>query len=395
VGGKAQRPRGAPGQGAGARGRWAPAAPVAVRHSRPCTCVCGCCCRCRTAPRLAVDGATLPAVEPMLWPFPAGAACKLLSIAAAGYSVWCPPLPVCAAVSSAEQAATAPATAPAPTCSTASPLRRWHSEWMWCPSGTAARCWPAASSPPKRCRHAPLLPRCCLHPAPAGHQRGDDIPCTAPCAGIWLAAAWLGSEARGRRPVGCARCAAAAHHPAAPPTCVQALEGSISAALVTPDLRHAGTFRASFLVVAALPHPANNLGNLQRSRWVPGGSTLDIGWVLHAVRGLVAVVGGPSLGGRASGSSGAAEQSGCVLCVLPALGLALPSHALLPCLAAVPSCCRPLKLARSPACPYLLARPAATAVPAHQRCMGTRCGRTRCCRSTRRQSTMLSSSSLT
>lgn len=58
---------------------------------------------------------------------------------------------------------------------------------------------------------------------------------------------------------------------------LQALEGSISAALVTPDLRHAGTFRASFLVVSALPHPANNLGNLQRTRWVPGGSTLDIG----------------------------------------------------------------------------------------------------------------------
>ena len=58
---------------------------------------------------------------------------------------------------------------------------------------------------------------------------------------------------------------------------LQALEGNISAALVTPDLRHAGTFRASFLVVAALPHPGNHLGNLQRARWVPGGDTLDIG----------------------------------------------------------------------------------------------------------------------
>jgi hypothetical protein len=58
---------------------------------------------------------------------------------------------------------------------------------------------------------------------------------------------------------------------------LQALEGNISAALVTPDLRHAGTFRASFLVVAALPHPSNHLGNLQRARWVPGGDTLDIG----------------------------------------------------------------------------------------------------------------------
>ncbi|KAL4420635.1 hypothetical protein ABPG75_010291 [Micractinium tetrahymenae] len=61
------------------------------------------------------------------------------------------------------------------------------------------------------------------------------------------------------------------------PATLQALEGSISAALVTPDLRHAGTFRASFLVVSALAHPANNLGNLQRTRWVAGGSTLDIG----------------------------------------------------------------------------------------------------------------------
>lgn len=61
------------------------------------------------------------------------------------------------------------------------------------------------------------------------------------------------------------------------PETLQALEGSIHAALLTPDLRHAGTFRASFLVVAALQHPANSLGNLQRSRWVPGGDTLDIG----------------------------------------------------------------------------------------------------------------------
>ena len=62
-----------------------------------------------------------------------------------------------------------------------------------------------------------------------------------------------------------------------------ALEGSISAALVTPDLRHAGTFRAAFLVVAALPHPANNLGYLQRARWVPGGDTLDIGCAVCAI----------------------------------------------------------------------------------------------------------------
>ena len=32
-------------------------------------------------------------------------------------------------------------------------------------------------------------------------------------------------------------------------------------------------------MVAALPHASNNLGHLQRTRWVPGGSTLDIGWV--------------------------------------------------------------------------------------------------------------------
>lgn len=71
----------------------------------------------------------------------------------------------------------------------------------------------------------------------------------------------------------------------APPPPGQALEGSISAALVTPDLRHAGTFRASFLVVSALPHPANNLGNLQRMRWVPGGSTLDIGCARGCLQG--------------------------------------------------------------------------------------------------------------
>ncbi|PRW21071.1 glycerophosphodiesterase GDE1 isoform A [Chlorella sorokiniana] len=61
------------------------------------------------------------------------------------------------------------------------------------------------------------------------------------------------------------------------PQTLQALEGTIRAALVTPDLRHAGAFHATFLVVSHLPHPANNLGNLQRTRWVPGGNTLDIG----------------------------------------------------------------------------------------------------------------------
>ena len=56
------------------------------------------------------------------------------------------------------------------------------------------------------------------------------------------------------------------------------------AALLTPDLRHAGTFQASFLVVAALPHPKNNLGFLQRARWVPGRTTLDIGCAQRVAR---------------------------------------------------------------------------------------------------------------
>jgi glycerophosphoryl diester phosphodiesterase len=56
------------------------------------------------------------------------------------------------------------------------------------------------------------------------------------------------------------------------------LEGSLSAALVSPvGLVHAGTFRAAFLVVTELPHKYNNLGGLQRSRWVPNAPTLDIG----------------------------------------------------------------------------------------------------------------------
>jgi hypothetical protein len=57
------------------------------------------------------------------------------------------------------------------------------------------------------------------------------------------------------------------------------LEGSISAALMTPDLQQAGMFKATFLVVTALEHPANNLSYLQRERWVPGRrpQTLDIG----------------------------------------------------------------------------------------------------------------------
>jgi glycerophosphodiester phosphodiesterase len=56
------------------------------------------------------------------------------------------------------------------------------------------------------------------------------------------------------------------------------LEGSVSAALISPaGLIHAGTFRAAFLVVTEMPHRYNNLGGLQRSRWVPNAPTLDIG----------------------------------------------------------------------------------------------------------------------
>ena len=56
------------------------------------------------------------------------------------------------------------------------------------------------------------------------------------------------------------------------------LEGSLATALVSPiDLQQAGMFRASFLVVTELPHPRNNLGGLQRSRWRPNAPMLDIG----------------------------------------------------------------------------------------------------------------------
>jgi glycerophosphoryl diester phosphodiesterase len=56
------------------------------------------------------------------------------------------------------------------------------------------------------------------------------------------------------------------------------LEGSLSASLISPaGLVVAGTFRAAFLVVTELPHRYNNLGGLQRSRWVPNAPTLDIG----------------------------------------------------------------------------------------------------------------------
>lgn len=87
---------------------------------------------------------------------------------------------------------------------------------------------------------------------------------------------WLQLPCLVLNPAGAASCGASLE--ALEPTSVSPpLCRSIRAALVTPDLRHAGTFQATFLVVAALPHPANNLGFLQRQRWVPGAATLDIG----------------------------------------------------------------------------------------------------------------------
>lgn len=63
-----------------------------------------------------------------------------------------------------------------------------------------------------------------------------------------------------------------------PVSMLAALEGTLSIALVSSQgLHHAGTFHAAFLVVRELPHPANTLGGLQRSRWVPNKPMLDIG----------------------------------------------------------------------------------------------------------------------
>ena len=58
---------------------------------------------------------------------------------------------------------------------------------------------------------------------------------------------------------------------------LQQREGTVNVALLTPQLQHAGTFRASFLVISEFPHPRNNLGNLQRKRWLPNEPMLDIG----------------------------------------------------------------------------------------------------------------------
>lgn len=59
------------------------------------------------------------------------------------------------------------------------------------------------------------------------------------------------------------------------------LQGSIAAALVSPDVKQVGVFKAGFLVVTSLEHPYNNLGDLQRAKWSPSAAsllgTLDIG----------------------------------------------------------------------------------------------------------------------
>ncbi len=65
-----------------------------------------------------------------------------------------------------------------------------------------------------------------------------------------------------------------------PPT-LASLQGSIAAALVSPDIEQVGVFKAGFLVVTSLEHPYNNLGDLQRAKWSPTAAsllgTLDIG----------------------------------------------------------------------------------------------------------------------
>lgn len=58
-----------------------------------------------------------------------------------------------------------------------------------------------------------------------------------------------------------------------------ALEGSILSALMTPDLRSAGWFQASFLVVVACEHEHNSFKSLHRKRWTSSqvGLFYDIG----------------------------------------------------------------------------------------------------------------------
>ena len=58
---------------------------------------------------------------------------------------------------------------------------------------------------------------------------------------------------------------------------LQQREGTVNVALLTPQLQQAGMFRASFLVISEFSHPRNNLGNLQRKRWLANEPMLDIG----------------------------------------------------------------------------------------------------------------------
>ena len=60
-------------------------------------------------------------------------------------------------------------------------------------------------------------------------------------------------------------------------------QGPITAALLRPDLREGGLFRADFLVVTAADYPSNTLQGVQRQRWSPGliAGTLDIGCCCH------------------------------------------------------------------------------------------------------------------
>jgi len=68
-----------------------------------------------------------------------------------------------------------------------------------------------------------------------------------------------------------------------PAAALAPLEGSLVVPLLSPGpdgLGLAGEFRAAFLVVTALDHPANTLAGLQRARWTAGEGrlpTLDIG----------------------------------------------------------------------------------------------------------------------
>ena len=58
---------------------------------------------------------------------------------------------------------------------------------------------------------------------------------------------------------------------------LQSLEGSISMALVGPNLEKVGVFRCSFLVVTEFAHPSNCLEALLRRAWAPGAESINIG----------------------------------------------------------------------------------------------------------------------